>query len=496
MPSLISMCEDSDGCTDWGFKGDQGIALWATGAVANLSITHLDATSISVHREDTRGADVGVKADYTGTISGYWIEGDLAATWPGHWPGVAHTKWHGILFPSQAVTASSSKIYDASLARATAWTVCQDFGDRCSAAEPPVDSLWMLSGKAGTMHLLQDDSAQVFLFVDMLPDNGIVIRRFDKSGMFTGATLLYTGKLEGGTLTGAFKDMWPGHMNAPMSGKWSARSAPTRCAADVSIQTAKTTAILANLHEDKTAALNCYLAAAGKGDSAAESTVGIFYYTGYGAPVDYKKSLDWLEKSADQDNPDALTALSVYFQQGHGAPVNLLLAHYFADRAELHTRQASLFQSVIDGSGKGSTAALNMLGNLAAYFVFGEQDKNNKLAARIGHEESVIGYMNQGMSRVQAEQKVYDDEQMEKLKDDIENGDPCSLDTTSSYAPNPENWQRIYTEREAHTRAYEQCEDKAQASEADFAAAAADYLKCVQTYGDSNAVEQHCKYFQ
>src|SRR5580698_9042466 len=49
MPSLITMCEDSDGCSDWGFKGSQGIGLWATGANADLTITHLDATTIAIH---------------------------------------------------------------------------------------------------------------------------------------------------------------------------------------------------------------------------------------------------------------------------------------------------------------------------------------------------------------------------------------------------------------------------------------------------------------
>jgi hypothetical protein len=175
------MCEDSDGCSDWGFKGNQGLGIWSTGAVAGLTITHLDDKSIAIHRLDTKGTGKGIEADYTGTISGYWIEGDVAASWPGHVAGVLHTKWHALLFPSQAVTANSAKTYEASLSQAQAWTLCQDFGDKCSAANPAVDSLWVLSGKAGTMQLLQDPSAQIFLYVDHLPDRGINIRRFDKT---------------------------------------------------------------------------------------------------------------------------------------------------------------------------------------------------------------------------------------------------------------------------------------------------------------------------
>jgi hypothetical protein len=49
---------------------------------------------------------------------------------------------------------------------------------------------------------------------------------------------------------------------------------------------------------------------------------------------------------------------------------------------------------------------------------------------------------------------------------------------------------------QAHERAYTRCEAGAQAREAAYAAAEADYLKCVHNYVDSNAVEQHCKYFQ
>src|SRR5271155_3421170 len=50
MPGLIGMCEDSDGCSDWGFNGNQGIGLSADGAKASLTITHLDAKSIAIHR--------------------------------------------------------------------------------------------------------------------------------------------------------------------------------------------------------------------------------------------------------------------------------------------------------------------------------------------------------------------------------------------------------------------------------------------------------------
>jgi TPR repeat protein len=81
------------------------------------------------------------------------------------------------------------------------------------------------------------------------------------------------------------------------------------------------TSIIASMREDKAGALNCYLIAADKGDAVAQTAAGVYYYAGYGTAVDYKKSLHWFAEAERQDNPDALAALSIYFQQGTGAPV-------------------------------------------------------------------------------------------------------------------------------------------------------------------------------
>jgi hypothetical protein len=103
-----------------------------------------------------------------------------------------------------------------------------------------------------------------------------------------------------------------------------------------------------------------------------------------------------------------------------------------------------------------------------------------------------LAQMDNGMSRVDAEEKVYNDELAQRAN----NNNPCSLDTSNSYAPTIENQQNRYRETQAHERAYERCESAAETREAGYAAAAADYLKCVRNYVDSNAIEQHCKYFQ
>jgi len=87
LPGIITMCEDADGCSDWFFKGEQGTGTWTSGGVADLKITHLDSTSITIHRVDPKGVVQGLIADYTGTISNGWIEGDISASWPGHSTG-------------------------------------------------------------------------------------------------------------------------------------------------------------------------------------------------------------------------------------------------------------------------------------------------------------------------------------------------------------------------------------------------------------------------
>ena len=484
-PAIISMCEDSDGCSDWFFKENKGSGTWASGGNADLTITHLDASSITVHREDHQGPVKGIVVDYTGAISNFWIEGEVTASWPGHGAGVTHMKWRGILFPPQAVTVNSAKTYDSSLSHALAWTVCQDLGNKCSVAKPPTDSLMVLSGKIGTMALLLDRSEEILLFIDILPGDNVVIRRLDRKGVFAGAALIYTGKWNTSKMEGTLKDIWPGHMNNSMDGKWTATSAPTRCGPDMDVETSKLTATLANLREDKASALNCYVTAANKGDSDAQETAGEYYYVGWSGAPDYKKSLQWLQKSALQSNDDALVALAIYYKQGRAEPANLLLANYYANRAELHKHVQGLMQTVANGSGQGRGAALDMIGNLGAYFFFGKAEKDEELGATVGHEQSVIEYMNKGMSRVAADEQVFNEDEAEKSKDRLMSGSPCNGgDSPTDYRLSSQQREQAYLK---HSECVERQQEKDQQPR--------DYLRCVQTYKDSNAVEEHCKYF-
>jgi hypothetical protein len=195
------MCEDSDGCSDWGFNGVQGMGLWSDGANATLTITHLDSNSISVHRVDTKGTVAGIVADYTGTITDNWIEGDLTASWPGHQQGVTHTPWHGLIFPSQAAVRNTAKAYEAALKQTTAaWAICSDFGNKCSVPNPPIDTLLVIAGQSGAMRIYADNSAQIFVYINESSNGGISIRRFDKTGIVAGATIHLAGSRQHASL--------------------------------------------------------------------------------------------------------------------------------------------------------------------------------------------------------------------------------------------------------------------------------------------------------
>jgi hypothetical protein len=489
MPGLIGMCEDSDGCSDWGFKGNQGIGLWADGANADLTITHLDSSSITVHRVDSKGTGAGIVADYSGTITNNWIEGDIAAIWPGHQKGETHTKWHGVIFPSQAVVQNTGKIYETSLKQATSWAMCSDFGDRCSAANPSNDILLVMAGQAGAMRMMLDGTAQIFVYVDQSRGGLVEIRRFDKTGIVAGATTLYTGNREGNKITGTFKGIWPGHTNAPLVGKFVATLAPDHCTTAMNPATAMQTGLIANLLEDKSRSFNCFLTAANQGDSNAAATVGLYYYTGWGTAVDYKNALRWLQAAGNQD--DALMALSVMYQRGQGVPVDPLLSHYLADRVELGKRYRNRFPN---GQPPAFASDLvNTFGDLfGAVYNLGDKNAIKPLAAKVAHERAVIDYMHQGRSRVEAEKKYYADLRAQRA---VTHTDCKMADLSGKRYPDGTAgfWQRDSDEQDAGID-YGMCLLMNPISNEAFEQAMQGYLACVEKNVDSNAIEQKCEF--
>jgi hypothetical protein len=482
VPFMIAMCEDSDGCSNWSFQGKQGIGRWADGAVANLTVEQLDTNTVSIRRADTAGIAKGLTALYTGTRTGDWIEGTVAASWPGHAPD-GKTNWHALVappIPTRPFSRSS----------ASAWVVCEDFASACARADPPTRYVWAIDGQLGSVRYLQDTSGFIGLVIDHFEPDSIVMRRVDLSGAFAGLTGIYTGRRQGNAIEGTATWIWPGHFPKPQSGKWVALPSPKNCDrpgnSAFTAQSAKSTAIIASMLADKPAGFGCYLQSAQLGDAEAEQIVGSLYYTGDGTSQDYGQALSWFKQSAQQYNDDAFMSLSVMYQLGRGTPVNLQLARYFADRAELNKRYEALLTTVANGSGRGSTALLNMVGDLAAYWFLGPKDQDEALGARIGHEEAVIAKMDEGLSRVQAEEAVYREDHLQKTMDTFMHGSGCALG--GSHPVSREEFEHAQ-------ETYEACETRKSEEAAEFNLKSAEYLQCVHTYVDSNAIESHCKYF-
>ncbi|WP_353069793.1 hypothetical protein RBB75_05355 [Tunturibacter empetritectus] len=421
---------------------------------------HLDATSITVHREDRAGPVKGIVVDYTGTISNYWIDGDVSATWPGHSTGASHMRWRGLLLPTPSEFGDAGKLYDNSIAHAQAWSMCQAFGEECSAAKPPVNSLMVIGGKIGSMQLTTDYSAVITTFVDTLPGGTVVMRRFDMKGTFSGATGIYTGKRIGNRISGTFKVIWPGQSNNAMESKWNATVAPTRCDPAMNVETEKNTGTLANMIGDKAASLSCYTAAANKGDGEAEDVAGYYSYVGWGGAPDYQKAQMYLMRSAAQENVNAMLSLSQYYRESKWGPPNLLLANYYGNRAELHKRKTQE--------------------NAATFFFF----RGDDLAATVAHEESVISLMGSGTSRVDAEAEAFKREDADNPSREVDPEKRCPAGSPADY------YKLSYQQREQAESKHAECVNSVKRA----ANQGRDYQSCVQRYKDSNAIEENCKF--
>jgi hypothetical protein len=466
MPSRISMCEDSDGCSNWSFEGDQGNGTWASRSDADLTITHLDATSITIHREDHRGITAGLSADYTGAISNHWIEGTVDASWPGHVPATGHTGWRGIIFPSQAVWSTSEERFDAGRAHAMAWGVCEDVGDRCNVPKPPTTYMWMLTGTVGIVHLLNDGTTNSHLSVDALPDKSVLARRYDDSGPFAGASLLYVGQWEGDLLSGTFRWIWPGHNAKVLQGTWLAKRILDQCGPNLEVTQNVLASTAAYLRNDKSSDFSCLLEAARQGDTNSENILGVDYMTGSATPQDYQLARDWLIKAADQGSSEACHNLSVLYRKGLGVPTDLFIARYFADKGALLKAETT-----------SETTLMGFAQNIA------EKRLRSQL---VNHEESVISSMKDGKSRVEAEDAFFKKLKINAFVDSVRDGDPCGEMPFASGLSRED--------RERAQESHSDCESREGAKNQAIWSAASSYLACVHQYVDSNSIEPHCDY--
>jgi hypothetical protein len=341
------------------------------------------------------------------------------------------------------------------------------------------------------MRMIQDASAQIFVYVDQSPDGTIEIRRFDKNGTVGGATILYTGKRNGNKISGTFKAIWPGHNNNVMPGNFTATAAPDRCTPSMNADTAAQTGLMANLLEDKTRSFNCFSIAANGGNRGAEATLGLYYYTGWGTTVDYKNALQWLEKAGNND--DAHMALSVMYQRGQGVPVDLLKSHYYADEVELGKRYRARYPN-----GQPPAFAADIVDKFGDLFswIYGSNGSTSikPLAAKVDHERAVVKYMQKGMSRVDAEQKYYGDLQAMRAQTHSECSDPeVPTATHSGPATDADYWDREFRQEDVDI-SWGLCMVMNPIPNAAFKQAMDGYIACVNKNVDSNTIEQKCDF--
>jgi hypothetical protein len=255
---------------------------------------------------------------------------------------------------------------------------------------------------------------------------------------------------------------------------------------DAEMQTSQ----IANLAEDKVRSFSCVLLAANQHDDDAYSVLGLYYYTGWGTPVDYRKAREWLEKAGDQD--EALAGLAAMYQKGQGVPVDLLKGHYLADRVELHKRYRKRFPNGEPPAFIKDT--VNKAGDLFAW-VYNLSDDNRiePLEAKLDHEAIIVDYMNKGKSRVQSE---------EAFLADLEERHSQSRSTcTKSEVPDAPVYRQGYHgyllrrhAQEELDSSYSTCVMIDNLSESSFQEHMQDYLSCVKKTVDSNAIENRCQF--
>lgn len=94
---------------------------------------------------------------------------------------------------------------------------------------------------------------------------------------------------------------------------------------------------------DFAAAFGTWWPLAVKGDAKAQASLGMLYYSGKGAPLDYSKALLWFSRAAESGQPTAQFFMGLMHYYGKGVPKNLGLAHAWCDIALTNGYMDSFF---------------------------------------------------------------------------------------------------------------------------------------------------------
>lgn len=191
LPISMAQCEP-DSCATWAFHGKQGSGQWTTGPIADLTIEHFDASTVSIHREDRTGPGKGIDGHYVGTRKGDHIEGTFVWVWPGGKYPTGTVNWIATI---QWKKNESERPVPGSMA------MCEGAADGCST--------WSFEGKKG--HGQWPNGASAKLSVEHFDEDRISIRRADADGAWRGLVALYTGTIKEGRIEGTMTWLWPDH---------------------------------------------------------------------------------------------------------------------------------------------------------------------------------------------------------------------------------------------------------------------------------------------
>jgi TPR repeat protein len=96
------------------------------------------------------------------------------------------------------------------------------------------------------------------------------------------------------------------------------------------------------------------LTAAEKGDAIAQNTVGTMYADGLGVPRDSAEALKWLQKSADQNLPQAQANLAVLYENGYGVRTSFTeAAKWYQKAAEQGNAMGQAYLGDLYSKGRG-----------------------------------------------------------------------------------------------------------------------------------------------
>ena len=80
-----------------------------------------------------------------------------------------------------------------------------------------------------------------------------------------------------------------------------------------------------------------------RGDAKAQASLGILYYSGKGAPLDYAKALLWFSRAAEAGQPTAQFFMGLLHYYGKGVKKDLGRAHAWCDIALTNGYMDSFF---------------------------------------------------------------------------------------------------------------------------------------------------------